>query len=389
MNLEEWIYSRHNINLDISNSVEDRMEKCIKDSFKELNIKMINLSTDYVFPRILKSSNDEGILIWDATYWNIFRQFLLGLISLNEAKSDNGRVVYNNMDEKKMQDEYKSYIAGCYAYFLALKVNEQKLAIMFAHYYRECSYKISIFPLGISLQEMQEYLEVAKLYLGVHERIHYIYKLDKSKKQEDFAGIPVILNNMKIIVKGMEEQTVQKNYLQSKDELIKNIDECFNDKKMIEELLCDTYAFNECFLFCRTALLGKYPKNEIMSKCFEAIRILTYFNSTLIALQLFWNKEEFDLLELREIQKKVTQRAYLSEMMGILQLHARGLNDFIEGASVTIKSFEDNFDLENILYCTFLSEEAKQYWIELIKHEKNNMDDKKFALLGWRVKNEN
>lgn len=231
MKLEEWIYSRHNINLDISNSVEDRMEKCIKDSFKELNIKMINLSTDYVFPRILKSSNDEGILIWDATYWNIFRQFLLGLMSLNEAKSDNGRVVYNNMDEKKMQDEYQSYIAGCYAYFLALKVNEQKLAVMFAHYYRECSYKISIFPLGISLQEMQEYLEVAKLYSGVHERIHYIYKLDKTKKQEDFAGIPVILNNMKIIVKGMKEQTVQKNYLQSKDELLKNIDECFNDKK--------------------------------------------------------------------------------------------------------------------------------------------------------------
>lgn len=76
-------------------------------------------------------------------------------------------------------------------------------------------------------------------------------------------------------------------------------------------------------------------------------------------------------------------------MMGIIQLHAQGLNDFIEGANVTIKSFEDNFDLENILYCTFLSEEAKQYWIELIKHENDNMDDEKFTLLGWRVKNEN
>lgn len=99
MKLEEWIYGRHNVNLDISNSVEDGMEKCVKDFFEELNIKRINLSKDYVFPRILKSSNDEGILVWDATYWNIFKQFILGLISLSETKSDNGRVVYNNMDE--------------------------------------------------------------------------------------------------------------------------------------------------------------------------------------------------------------------------------------------------------------------------------------------------
>ena len=183
MELEKWIYCRHNINLELSNRTEDGMEKCLKVFFEELNIKMINLSTDYVFPRILKSSNDEGILVWDATYWNIFKQFLLGVISLNEVKSDNGNAV-NNMDEKKMQDEYKSYIAGCYAYFLALKVNEQKLAVIFAHYYRECSCKISIFPLGISLQEMQEYLDIAKLFSAVHERTHYIYKLDKSKKKK-------------------------------------------------------------------------------------------------------------------------------------------------------------------------------------------------------------
>lgn len=392
MDIDELIYGRCDVNLNASNKIDDRMEKGIKSSFEELNVKMLKLSTSYVFPRIFRINDNAGILVWDSTYWELFQQFLMGLISLNESRTNEARVSFNNMKEEELQERYKHFIAGNFSYFLALKVSDEKLAYTFADYYAKCKSAIPIFSLGISLGEVREYYEVAQLYSAVHERIHYIYKQDTDKKKEDLVNLNMMLDNAKMIVGTMNEQKVQKHYLQSIDDLLKSINECYYDKKMQEEILCDTYAFNECFLFCRIAWGQGYSIKQIVNKCMESINVVKYFNSNLMVLQLFWSKKDSSITQLKKIRMKMTQRNYLAEIICCMQLQDQGFGSYIDANCTKINSFENNYNLEDILYSRFLNEEAIEYWLkEANKQTITNIKAKeeKFKILNWRVKNEN
>lgn len=78
-----------------------------------------------LFPRIIKVS-EEKALIWDQTYWELFSLYLAYFTDLNAIQKK--IIVY---DESSVQQK----ILIPFAYYLALIVEDKKLALNFANYY--------------------------------------------------------------------------------------------------------------------------------------------------------------------------------------------------------------------------------------------------------------
>ncbi len=391
LNLDDLIYDRCDVKLNDSPNATYRMEKVIEEVFKEIDVKMHKVSTNYVFSRIIKTKRLGTILVWDSVYWEIFQEYFIGILALNESK----KTLKGDMEILQIQEEYKKFITGCFSYFLALKINDSKLGLVFAEYYRECRESEQKFLIGISFQEMQEYLEICQLYIAIHEHLHYSYKQNIDKKKEDVDNLIILLENAKKLIETMQEDVVHRYYLQRKEDLLESFDKCYEDKKMQEEMLCDTYAFNECLFFCKNLWAEKYTTKKIVSKCFEAINLLKYFNSNLIILDMVWNTGNSYLSQTEEknIQMKSNQRNYITEIIQCIQLSAQELGDYLDINYAEITGFENDYELEEIVYENFLNDNIRVYWIREAKKkviDQMEAKRKKYNILKWKVRgNEN
>ena len=73
-----------------------------------------------------------------------------------------------------------------------------------------------------------------------------------------------------------DESYCKEKYLKSKSELLEMINSAMSDTDLKEELLCDTYSFNNCISVYRKVWEKKYSEKEIITKCSETIRIVNY-----------------------------------------------------------------------------------------------------------------
>lgn len=74
-----------------------------------------------------------------------------------------------------------------------------------------------------------------------------------------------------------DESYCKEKYLKSKSELLEMINSAMSDTDLKEELLCDTYSFNNCISVYRKVWEKKYSEKEIITKCSETIRIVNYY----------------------------------------------------------------------------------------------------------------
>ena len=63
-----------------------------------------------------------------------------------------------------------------------------------------------------------------------------------------------------------DESYCKEKYLKSKSELLEMINSAMSDTDLKEELLCDTYSFNNCISVYRKVWEKKYSEKEIITK---------------------------------------------------------------------------------------------------------------------------
>lgn len=117
-----------------------------------------------------------------------------------------------------------------------------------------------------------------------------------------------------------DESYCKEKYLKSKSELLEMINSAMSDTDLKEELLCDTYSFNNCISVYRKVWEKKYSEKEIITKCSETIRIVNYYNSILISLKTFWQKCNCNIDEVNIHQQAISMRMYLFEVISAIQI---------------------------------------------------------------------
>ena len=208
----------------------------------DLSISLQIVETDYIFPRLL-TINDESTLLWDVTYWKLYKEYLCVFSHLN----------FMEKQKLALSDEYKlsqySKLFFPFSYYLALIINDHIISNQFALYYQEISNQGIELELGMPLENFAEYIRIAKMYLLFHEIRHYQYKKDRDEKNKDIDNMVLMLDNERKIINKLDNRFCQEKYLKSKKQLLEYIDTACVNTNMLEELICDTFAFNHCIHF--------------------------------------------------------------------------------------------------------------------------------------------
>ena len=183
-----------------------------------------------------------------------------------------------------------------------------------------------------------------------------------------------------------DESYCKGKYLKSKSELLEMINSAMSDTDLKEELLCDTYSFNNCISVYRKVWEKKYSEKEIITKCSETIRIVNYYNSILISLKTFWQKCNCNIDEVNIHQQAISMRMYLFEVIPAIQIIQQDLQDYEDENLWNYNGFEDNYNLENMLYSYFFNEKALEYWKNIFSSDtcEKLSDQDIYKLLNWR-----
>ena len=336
-----------------------------------IDIEFKYIATDYVFPRVFKI-NGEYNIIWDQTYWQIYFDFLVALADFNSELSADNTVFYENSTRGKIQYVFSNY--------LALVVKNPIVATNFAAFYHSGQFDVQIIRPGMSIADFQDYVEIAKLFTAIHEQYHIIFKRDELRKREELSAAADSLKTIFALIENMSDSFIKSEFLVNKNDLLLIISAASQNNDLQIDVMCDTYAFNTCLTVFRECWKEKFTDREIVTRCLEGIRILGYFNSTLLGLRMFWQECGCDIKSLKLFQKANTHRSYLSEFMSILQLYAQGLSEYEDKDLWKFGGFEDHYKLESLVYSYFFSDEAVKKW-----KQTSSTIKRRFELLDWRV----
>lgn len=380
--IDELISKKHIVRLNPSKDMIDNIEKVIEKILCDSNVEMKIIATDYVFPRTLQTLKGKQVLIWDNTYWEIYNMFLVGLADLNQEQKRTNIIIHKEYSYSK-----HPMILIPFAYYLALVVKNNTTAKNFAKYYNLRLQEEKIIRLGMPLNDICEYIEISKMYLAVHEQTHLKYRNNDKEKNGDLLSIKQLLDIAKSVLENLNEKFYQEEYLKSKSEFLDMVDTAYVDMRMQEELLCDTYALNNCISVYRKCWAHKYTQKEIVTKCLEAVRIAGFFNSMLVSLKTFWQDCDCDYNVINTFHVATSQRSYLSEIIACLQLFQQKLYDYDIKSKWKFDGFENNYALEDLIYSYFFSNESISFWKS---EEAENIENKealseKFKLLHWRI----
>lgn len=376
MTIDDIIYKniivRDNIPENPTSHIDKVIESVCCDS--GLTIKMIY--SNFVFPRII-TFGEKSVLIWDQTYWELFRLYLAYFTDLNATQKK--IVLYDN-------DFVPPKILIPLAYYLAMIVKDKNLALNFAYYYKCKMLERQVIFTDINSDELSQYVEIAKMYVAVHEQTHFRYKNDKIQKALDFKFIEDMLDIAHILFESYDESYCKAEYLKSKSELLEMVNTARSNDDLKEELLCDTYSLNNCISVYRNVWKKKYSEKKIITKCLETIRIVNYYNSILVSLKIFWQNCDCNIDEVNIHRHEMSSRMYLFEVIAATQIIQQDLQDYDDENLWNYNGFEDNYTLENIMHSYFFNEKALEYWKNIFSSDirEKLLDKDIYELLNWR-----
>lgn len=371
MTIEELISEESVLRKNAPSFMKTPVECAIQAVCSDMNIQLKYIATDYVFPRVFKI-NGEYSIIWDQTYWQLYFDFLVALADFNTELSEDNSIFYENSDKGKIQYVFSNY--------LALAVKNPAVATNFAVFYHSGQLNAQINRLGMSIADFRDYVEIAQLFTAIHEQYHIVFKRDDLRKREELYATANNLRTIATIIENMSDVFIKDEFLMSKNDLLQIVFAASQDNDLQIDILCDTYAFNTCLSVFRECWKSKCSDIEIVTRCLEGIRILGYFNSSLLGLRMFWQECKCDIDSVKSFQKANTHRTYLSEFMSMLQLQAQGIGGYEDKHLWKFGSFEENYKLESLVYSHFFSDDAVKEWIQ-----PRTIKKCKFELLNWRV----
>jgi hypothetical protein len=376
VSIDDFVYKKYIVRDNVPEDLIKPIDKLIGDVCYDYGLTLNIISTNYVFPRII-GCDKENILIWDQTYWEIFRQFLIYLTDLSAIKEKS--VIYND-------DFAQPLILIPLTYYLAMIVKDKKIAFNFANYYKFRMQRRQVFLVNTSLNAISRYIEIAKIYVSVHEQIHFMYKNNKIQKLSDLKSIEDMLDIVYRLFESYDEAYCKEKYLKSKSELLEIVNFVRNNDDLKEELLCDTYSLNNCIESYRNALKKEYSEKKIFTRCLEAIQIVNYYNSILILLKTFWQECNCNIDEISIQHKAISSRMYLFDVISAIQIVKQDLQDYQDKEFCNYSSFEDNYMLEEIIHTYFFDEKAVKYWKNIsLSNDYEKITDKDiYELLQWR-----
>lgn len=82
MTIDDFIYENSIVRDNVSEYTADHIDRVIESVCNNYGLTIKMISTNYVFPRIIKAS-EEKALIWDQTYWKLFSLYLAYFTDLN------------------------------------------------------------------------------------------------------------------------------------------------------------------------------------------------------------------------------------------------------------------------------------------------------------------
>ncbi|MCB5889713.1 hypothetical protein [Mediterraneibacter faecis] len=109
-------------------------------------------------------------------------------------------------------------------------------------------------------------------------------------------------------------------------------------------------------------------------------------NSILISLKTFWQKCNCNIDEVNIHQQAISMRMYLFEVISAIQIIQQDLQDYEDENLWNYNGFEDNYNLENMLYSYFFNEKALEYWKNIFSSDtcEKLSDQDIYKLLNWR-----
>lgn len=106
----------------------------------------------------------------------------------------------------------------------------------------------------------------------------------------------------------------------------------------------------------------------------------------MISLKTFWQKCNCNIDEVNIHQQAISMRMYLFEVIPAIQIIQQDLQDYEDENLWNYNGFEDNYNLENMLYSYFFNEKALEYWKNIFSSDtcEKLSDQDIYKLLNWR-----
>ena len=87
------------------------------------------------------------------------------------------------------------------ANYLALVVKDPAVAANFAAFYHLGQNDTRVVRLGMSIADLQDYVEIAKLFTAIHEQYHVVFKKDELRERTEVTSA---VQSMEIITELVE-----------------------------------------------------------------------------------------------------------------------------------------------------------------------------------------
>lgn len=300
MNIDYVIKSIFNLkeNINIKKNISDDLIEYMVN-IEDIKVKRI-VSTN-VFPCML-TINEKEYLIWDESLWNIYSLYLYAIIADNEGLHDEGLI----------------FLKASTFLFLSLRFDEHSRIL--SHVFEEMAYVYLLnsskiieeneyFKDILWLDFVDEYFMISKIYVAIHEMFHHFLK-DESYRDEQAEIIKLFINEILQIIKNFDKKEYEKlGYSLSQIELIDYLNYCLSSEnnKLMDEIIADINAKNQCYMYCEKLFQNKYSKFKIDAMCYEVMKTVDMLTVNYFNIFYDWYYEFFsnDTYYNKEVEKHV------------------------------------------------------------------------------------
>ena len=281
----ESIFSlKENLNIENTNTLTDYL---IEDMMIKENIEVKRIFSTNIFPCMLTIEEKE-YLIWDENWLSIYSLYLYAIIADNEG----------------LHDEGLFFLKASTFLFLSLKFDEHSKILTHAfekmtNVYLSKSVRIiqenEYFKDILCLDFVDEYLMISSLYIAIHEMFHHILK-NNLYREEQATVIKLFINAILKDIKGLNEKEYKKlGYSISQTEITEYLSYCISgeDKEIMDEIIADINAKNQCYKYCEELFQNKYSKSKIDAMCHEVMKTVDMLTINYINIFYDWYYEFF------------------------------------------------------------------------------------------------
>jgi len=228
-----------------------------RDFDTQNRIEFLETYSKKIFPRTITINNKENYLLWDTHFWSYFEKFVSILLGLqkNINKEPLKNCFYHNIYKflsyvMEVDDPIKSF---------ALAKFSQKFSI--TNFEEEAYTK----------RELKDFRNInfySKLFVFCHERTHLYYKFKPPlKRKQDIQTLRKLIIQYIFLLENVEEFSFSFRNNTEKQKYFSYLGYLYDlkDMDLIEEVLCDFFAYRESILYWKQILPNQDVEDTLMA----------------------------------------------------------------------------------------------------------------------------